>query len=99
MHSIYYTETLAITIRREILRIFLAIAIMLRMTLLQIDVIDAYIESFFGQKDQPICMKIPQGCENGRERLVCKILKSPSGLKQAGRLWNKTIIKFIKLCK
>lgn len=48
MHVINYTETFAPTIRRETLRIFLAIAIMLKMTLLQIDVIGAYLESFLG---------------------------------------------------
>ena len=67
---------------------------MLRMTLLQIDEISAYLESFLDQKDQPIYMKIPQRCENRRKRLVCKILKSLYSLKQARRLWNKTIIKF-----
>lgn len=69
---------------------------MLGMILLQMDVIGAYLESPLGQNDQPIYMRIPQRCRSGREGLVCKILKSLYGLKQAGRLWNKTIIKFFR---
>ena len=78
------------------MRIFLVIAIMLRMTLLQINVIGAFIKSFFGQKDQPIYIKIPQEYRSGQERLVYKSLKSLYSLKQAERLWNKTIIKFFQ---
>ena len=89
-------ETFASTIRRKSLRIFLAIATMLGMILIQMDVIGAYLESALDQNEQPIYMKIPQGCQAGREGLVCKILKSLYGLKQAGRLWNKTIIKFFR---
>ena len=61
---------------------------MLKMTLLQIDIIDAYLESPLGQKDQSIYIKIMQKCGSGQERLVYKILKSLYGLKQVERLWN-----------
>ena len=96
LHGIDYTETFASTIRHKSLRIFLAIATMLGMILIQMDVIGAYLESALDQNEQPIYMKIPQGCQAGREGLVCKILKSLYGLKQVGRLWNKIIIKFIQ---
>ena len=96
VHRIDYTETFAPTIRHESLRIFLAIATMLGMILIQMDVIGAYLESALDQNEQLIYMKISQGCRAGREGLVCKILKSLYRLKQAGRLWNKTIIKFFR---
>lgn len=96
MYGIDYKETFAPTIRWESVRIFLAIATMLGTILLQMDVIGAYLESPLSQNNQPIYMKIPQGCRVGREGLVCKILKSLYGLKQAGRLWNKTTIKFFR---
>lgn len=55
-------------------------------------VIGAYLESLLDR--DAIFMNIPQGLQVGREGLVCRILKSLYGLKQAGRLWNKTIIAF-----
>lgn len=96
VHGIDYMETFSPTIRRESLRVILAVTAMLGMTLIQINVIGAYLESAHGQNEQPIYMKIPQGCLADREGLVCKILKSLYGLKQAGRLWNKTITKFFQ---
>ena len=96
VHGIDYTKTFAPTIRHELLRIFLAIAATLGMILIQMDVIEAYLESALGQNEQPIYMRIPQRCLAGREGLVCKILKSLYGLKQAERLWNKTITKFFR---
>ena len=96
MHGIDYTETFAPSIRWEILEIFLVIAIMLKMILLQIDVIGDYIESSFGQKDQPIYIKISQKCRIEWEGLVYKNLKSLYNIKQAEKLWNKTIIKFFQ---
>ena len=59
------------------------------------DIVDAYLESGFSQNELPIYMKIPQGCIV-RKGLVYKILKSHYGLKQAGKLWNKTITKFFR---
>lgn len=96
VHGIDYTETFAPTIRRESLRIFLAIINMLGLILIEMHVIGAYLESALGQNKQPIFVKIPQGRQTGREELVYKILKTLYGLKQARRLWNKTIIKFFK---
>ena len=43
VHEIDYTKTFALTIRRESLRIFLAIATMLGMILFEIDLISAYL--------------------------------------------------------
>ena len=69
---------------------------MLEMILIQMDVVGAYLESALSQNKHPIFMRIPQRCLVGREGLVCKILKSLYGLKQAGRVWNKTITKFFR---
>ena len=95
VYGIDYTETFSPTIRRESLMIFLAIAAMLGMILIQINVVGAYLESALNQIEQPIYMKIPQRCIV-REGLVYKILKNLYGLKQARRLWNKTITKFFQ---
>lgn len=86
VHGINYTEIFALIIRCKLLRIFLAIATILEMIFMQMDVISAYLESALGQNKQPIYMKIPQGCLAGQEGLVYKILKSLYRLKQAGRL-------------
>ena len=60
------------------------------------DIIRTYLESALSQNKHPIFMKILQGYLVGQEGLVCKILKSLYGLKQARRLWNKTITKFFR---
>lgn len=41
-------------------------------------------------------MKILQRCRKDQESLVYKIFKSLYSLKQARRLWNKTLIKFFQ---
>ena len=45
VYKIDYIKTFAPIIRWELLRIFLAIAVMLRMILVQMDVIGGYLES------------------------------------------------------
>lgn len=60
------------------------------------DIIDAYLVSAFGQNNHPIYMKIPQRCKISQDGLICKILKNLYRLKQAGRLWNKTFIRFFR---
>lgn len=65
------------------------------MIFIEIKVVGVYLKSAFCQNKQPIYMKIPQRCIviGG---LVYKILKSFYKLKQAKKLWNKTIIKFFQ---
>ena len=60
--GIDYTETFAPMVRCKSLRIFLAIAAMLEMILIQIDIVEAYLESALGQNKHPIFIRIPQGC-------------------------------------
>lgn len=55
-----FTKTFIPIIRQESLRIFLAIAALLDLILMPIDVIGAYLKSILGQNEQPIFMKIPQ---------------------------------------
>lgn len=54
---------------------------MLRKIILQMTVISTYLEITLSQNDQPIYMKIPQGCKVKQEALVYKILKSLYSLK------------------
>lgn len=86
MHKIDYIKTFAPIIRRNSLKIFLVIAILLKMIILQIDVINAYSKSALGQGNYSIYMKIPQNWKVDRDDLVYKILKSPYKLKQVERL-------------
>lgn len=96
VHSIVYTETFALTIRWQSLRIFFAITVILGMILLQINVIVAYLESTLDQNNQLIYIKIPQEYLIRWQKLVSKSPKSLYGLKQVKRLLNKTIINFFQ---
>ena len=58
VYGIDYAETFAFTNSRESLRIILVTATILEMIILQMDVINAYLETAFSQNDQPIYMKI-----------------------------------------
>ena len=58
-----------------------------RLKVCQLDVKGAYLN---GTLTQPIYMEQPVGFENG-SGLVCLLIKSIYGLKQAGQVWN---IKF-----
>lgn len=62
VHGINYTETFAPIVRHKSLRIFLAIAAMLKMILIQIDIVGEYLESVFDQKKYPIFIRILQRC-------------------------------------
>jgi hypothetical protein len=56
--------------------------------LCSVDISHAYLN---GTLEEEIYMKQPEGFEVGGPDHVCKLVKSLYGLKQAGRVWNKTL--------
>lgn len=89
----------SLTVRRESLRIFLAVACMLGQIVDQVDIVGAYLESLLGDNDLPIFMKLPPGMEafrSIRARLVCRLLRSIYGVRQSGRLWKQKIVAFFE---
>ena len=58
------------------------------------NIVGAYLESLLGETVSPIYMEVLQKLKSGRIRLVCCILQSLYGLKQAEKLWNKKFVKF-----
>ena len=51
LHSIDNTETFVPTIKQKLLRIFLVIITLLKMILLQIDIVDTYLKSVLEQNN------------------------------------------------
>ncbi len=99
VQGIDFLETFAPTVRRESLRIFLAIFAMLGLVIHQVDIVGAYLESLLDDNKFPIYMKLPpemhQFCQV-QGGLLYRLLKSLYGLRQSWRLWNQNIIAFFK---
>jgi hypothetical protein len=83
-----FKETFAPTVRYSTIRIILAIAALEDLELRSIDISHAYLN---GHLEEEIYMQQPEGFEVGGPEFVCKLNKSLYGLKQAGRVWNKTL--------
>ena len=95
--GINFAETFAPTVRRESLRIYLAVCLFLNFIIHQVDIVGAYLESDLSDNELPIFMKLPPGMHQlrqVREGLFCRLLRSLYGLKQSGRLWNQNVITF-----
>ena len=99
VQGVDFSETFAPTVRRESLRIYLALCLMLNLFIHQVDIVGAYLESLLSDNELPIFMKLPPGIRDlrqVREGLTCRLLRSLYGLKQSGRLWNQNVIAFYK---
>jgi hypothetical protein len=79
-----YDETFSLVVCFETIRALLAMVPSKRLKVHQLDVKGAYLN---GKLTQPIYMEQPIGFEDG-SGLVCLLIKSIYGLKQAGRIWN-----------
>ena len=99
VQGIDFSETFAPTVRRKLLRIYLALYLMLNLFIHQVDIVGAYLKSPLGDNELPIFMKLLPGIHDLRqirEGLLCRLLRSLYGLKQSGRLWNQNVIAFYK---
>lgn len=84
--GIDYDETFSPVIRHSTLRLLLALAANLNLTIDHMDVKTAFLN---GNVDEVIYMRQPpQFEEKGKEDHVCLLQKSLYGLKQAPRSWN-----------
>ena len=83
-----FKETFAPTVRYSTIRIVLALAALEDLELRSVDISHAYLN---GTLEEEIYMTQPEGFEVGGPDHVCKLVKSLYGLKQAGRVWNKTL--------
>ena len=92
--GIDYNETFAPVIRKQSLRILLAIAVNENLEIHHIDVITAFLN---GDLHEEVYIKPPEGCEFESQQ-VLKLNKALYGLKQASREWNVKLIKFLKEC-
>ncbi len=84
IHGVDYEDTFAPTVKFDTLRVFLAIAAMEDLELHQVDVNNAFTESFLKETIYmfpPPGVKVKPGC-------VLRVLRSLYGLKQAARDWH-----------
>lgn len=94
--GIDYNETFSPVVKFTTIRIALALAAQLGLTLTQIDVSTAYL---YAPLDCEIYMVQPTGFEKEAadgSPLVCKLNKSLYGLKQSGRNWNILLSTWLK---
>jgi hypothetical protein len=86
-----YKETFSPVARYESLRTILARAALDNWEIKTLDVKTAYLYRFL---DEEIYMEQPEGfIEKGKEKQVCRLLRSIYGLKQSRRVWNDKIHK------
>ena len=83
-----FKETFAPTVRYATIRTILAIAALEDLELRSVNISHAYLN---GTLEEEIYMQQPEGFEVGGPDHVCRLRKSLYGLKQAGRVWNKTL--------
>ena len=94
VQGIDYEETFSPVARYESIRYLLAHAALLDWEIEAMDVKLAYLH---GVLNEEIYMEQPEGfIAQGEENKVCRLVRSLYGLKQAGRVWNRTFAHKIK---
>lgn len=84
-----YDQVFAPVTSHVTLRMLLALASKIKMTLRHFDIKTAYL---YGDLDQELFMRQPPGYEvKGKEHWVCRLKKSIYGLKQSARCWNQKL--------
>ena len=89
VRGVDYLETYAPTSRYSTLRIFITLAIMMSLSIIQMDIKTAFL---YGILEEEIYMRPPQGVSVTAGK-VLRLRKCIYGLKQAPRVWNENIHK------
>ena len=99
--GIDFAETFAPVIRHDTLRFLIAMAVLNEWEIDQMDVITAFLYGLMAGPD--VYVKLPPGYPIPAhlrhlplDRLMGKLRKSLYGIKQAPRLWNETVDKFMR---
>ena len=92
-YGVDYSETFASVCRYESIRLMLAIAAAQGLQIKQFDVKTAFL---YGELEEVVHMRQPEGYSNLNENEVCLLRKSLYGLKQAPRCWNQTFTQFLE---
>ena len=91
--GIDYNETFAPVVKYKSLRIILALTTMNDWEIEQMDVQTAFLNATI---KEDVYMKQPEGYEKENKNLVCKLLKTLYGTKQAPHEWNNEFTAFTK---
>ena len=83
-----YTEVFAPTFRPASLCLITALAAKEGFKMRSVDIFSAFT---YGELDEVIYMKQPEGYHQGGPNVVCKLHKLLYGLKQSARQWNKKL--------
>jgi hypothetical protein len=92
-YGVDFEETFSPVVHFNSIRLFLTVAVWMKMDVQQMDVKTAFLN---GKLDEVLYMKQPPGFEvKGKEDLVCQLEKSLYGLKQSPRQWHITMNSFL----
>ena len=93
IYGLDFVDTYSPVVKHYSLRAVLAIAAAKNLEMIQLDIKTAFLN---GDLQEEIYMEQPEGFViPGKEKHVCRLLKSLYGLKQASRAWNQKFHAFI----
>ncbi len=83
-------------VRFGTVRLVLGLAATFGLTVQQVDVTAAFVQSGMTREDGDVYMQVPKGVEAPDDggKYVCKLEKALYGLRQAPRLWYRTVSDF-----
>lgn len=87
--GIDYSETFSPVVRHSTLRLLIALATKLDLSITHLDIKTAFLNGYL---EENVYMRQPQGfIVKGAENKVCKLKRAIYGLKQSSRAWNKRV--------